>query len=256
MRVVAMAFTGIMFWLSLAVAVLLAILSGWFWWLSYACSLLLLFALYLTVVRVPLLLNWSKNLYPSVVRGIIAFQLVAILTYAIVYFQSRAIVSGLDSFEDALYFSATTWTTLGYGDIKPPIRLRLITSVEALTGLTTLPVIASIIWMYCQNRLWNKSADAVGRDDLSMRFDDTIGAFVDLPEEKARYQESIMRRIKINSCNNCNSDNIAVERHFDVMGRTLPLIKIVIRCEDCGQFTKPRTNAYLAAWSWNKHKRA
>ena len=35
---------------------------------------------------------------------------------------------------DGLYFSIVTWTTLGYGDIKPPHQLRLLSAFQALMG--------------------------------------------------------------------------------------------------------------------------
>lgn len=35
---------------------------------------------------------------------------------------------------DAVYFSAVTWTTLGYGDLTPPRDLRLLAALEALVG--------------------------------------------------------------------------------------------------------------------------
>ena len=212
----------------------------------------MLYALYLSVVRIPLNLNWSTNLYPRVFRGIIIFQIVAITTYAIIYYSSQDFSSQIVSFEDALYFSATTWTTLGFGDIAPPPGLKLITSAEALTGLTTVPVIAAIIWRYCQDRLWSKSADEALRENLIVEFDDTIGAFRDVPEERERYQEKIRRQIKIKPCKSCNSENVTVERFYDLLGRIVPLPKFVVRCEDCGNFTKPKVNAYLAAWAWNK----
>ena len=39
------------------------------------------------------------------------------------------------SFEIALYFSAVTYATIGYGDITPPAAWRLLASMEGLTGI-------------------------------------------------------------------------------------------------------------------------
>lgn len=51
--------------------------------------------------------------------------------WAVFYYKSGA----LAQFEEALYFSASTFTTLGYGDIVPSEGWRLIASFEAANGL-------------------------------------------------------------------------------------------------------------------------
>jgi len=48
------------------------------------------------------------------------------------YFFWEATISSLDL---AVYFSAVTYATIGYGDITPPAHLRLIASMEGLTGI-------------------------------------------------------------------------------------------------------------------------
>lgn len=42
---------------------------------------------------------------------------------------------------DFLYFSVTTLTTLGYGDIQPCPSARLVTSVQALLGFLLFPIV-------------------------------------------------------------------------------------------------------------------
>jgi len=56
---------------------------------------------------------------------------------------------------DYLYFSAETYTTLGFGDIYPVGDLRLIASGEALNGLLMLGWSASFIYLALE-RYWER----------------------------------------------------------------------------------------------------
>jgi hypothetical protein len=38
------------------------------------------------------------------------------------------------SLEEALYFSTVTFSTIGYGDIVPPLRWRLLCALEGING--------------------------------------------------------------------------------------------------------------------------
>lgn len=49
-----------------------------------------------------------------------------------------------DKFSNYLYFSYTTWTTLGYGDVNPTESCRLITSFQATIGYVFMAIIAGI----------------------------------------------------------------------------------------------------------------
>jgi voltage-gated potassium channel len=44
---------------------------------------------------------------------------------------------GLKNFEPALYFSISTYTTIGYGDIVLPVGWRLLGAIEGVTGVLT-----------------------------------------------------------------------------------------------------------------------
>lgn len=56
-------------------------------------------------------------------------------------------------FIDAIYFSYTTFTTLGYGDIEPLGVVRYLTGLEALTGLVLITWSASFLFVEMQ-RYW------------------------------------------------------------------------------------------------------
>jgi hypothetical protein len=60
-----------------------------------------------------------------------AAHLMEIALWAIAF---RAI-SKISTFEKAFYFSAQNYTTLGYGDIVPSDRWRLLGPLEAINGL-------------------------------------------------------------------------------------------------------------------------
>lgn len=55
---------------------------------------------------------------------------------------------------DCVYFSFTTFTTLGFGDIQPHGPIRYLTGIEALTGLVLITWSASFLFLDMQ-RYWN-----------------------------------------------------------------------------------------------------
>ncbi|MFW5823850.1 MAG: potassium channel family protein [Marinobacter sp.] len=57
------------------------------------------------------------------------------------------------AFLDTVYFSFTTFTTLGYGDIEPLGALRYLTGIQSLTGLVLITWSASFLFMEMQ-RYW------------------------------------------------------------------------------------------------------
>ncbi len=57
------------------------------------------------------------------------------------------------NFEDYLYFSTVTYTSLGFGDVYPLGGLRLIAGVETLTGLVMIAWSASFTYL-AMERFW------------------------------------------------------------------------------------------------------
>jgi hypothetical protein len=53
----------------------------------------------------------------------------------------------VDSFSSFLYFSAETYTTLGFGDIFPVGSLRMLAGMEALNGLVMISWTASFTYL-------------------------------------------------------------------------------------------------------------
>lgn len=58
------------------------------------------------------------------------------------------------SFEERLYFSSTTYTSLGIGDITPTRDLRMLTSAEVLNGLVMIGWTISITYL-AMEKFWS-----------------------------------------------------------------------------------------------------
>jgi hypothetical protein len=75
---------------------------------------------------------WRGNwLFIRLAGWIILLHLIEVTTWALFYVW-RGAMADLPS---ALYFSAVTYTTTGYGDIVLPHEWRLVGAIEALTGI-------------------------------------------------------------------------------------------------------------------------
>ncbi len=66
--------------------------------------------------------------------GLFALHTVEIWLYAALYVGVHA----LHNFDDSLYFSTTTYTTLGYGDVILPKKWRLVGAIESANGIILL----------------------------------------------------------------------------------------------------------------------
>ena len=65
------------------------------------------------------------------------------------YLEGRFVVT----FSDCVYFSFTTYTTLGYGDIEPFGGIRYLAGIESLPGLVLITWTASYLFIEMQ-RYW------------------------------------------------------------------------------------------------------
>ena len=62
---------------------------------------------------------------------IVILHLIEITLWAILYYWRQA----MPDLQSAIYFSAVTYTTTGYGDLVLPMDWRLVGAIEALTGI-------------------------------------------------------------------------------------------------------------------------
>ncbi len=117
----------------------------------YCTGLGLMWLLFLSVIRTVHFLRLERGLFaPNE-----AFRFVILFLFMVSCFAWLHSLAGLrmsdgvlsHSLLDAIYFSTTTITTLGYGDFLPIRSMQLLTSIEAVCGLMTVPHLASRIWL-------------------------------------------------------------------------------------------------------------
>jgi hypothetical protein len=135
-----------------AILALLAVIFGFFDF-PYMNSFVILAMLAVYFISIPVNLNFTRRSYKVLIPWFIFHVIFVIILYAWHYTRSGIIASNGDishSFRDGLYFSVTTWTTLGYGDFRPIPQMRLVTSIQALTALFTIPVGVSLSWFMIQ----------------------------------------------------------------------------------------------------------
>ena len=146
-------------WVICLVAIfVLTLISGYFnWWIIFSNVLTLGITVFLRLI--PMMLNLSRSYYRWIVLFLLMHTLVTIVTFALHHMSVGIIdTNGLSelSFWDAIYFSVTTFTTLGYGDFQPLPEMRLATSAEALIGMVSVALAVAIIWLWCQENLVDK----------------------------------------------------------------------------------------------------
>lgn len=97
------------------------------------------------------------------VAGSFVAHVVEIWVFSLAYFLMVSVLN-LGSFEgnfdggllDCFYFSFTTYTTLGFGDIQPFGEVRYLTGIESLTGLLLITWTASFLYLEMQNS-WGRN---------------------------------------------------------------------------------------------------
>jgi hypothetical protein len=82
--------------------------------------------------RLHLASFWKRSL---VVAALVLILFVATFLEASLWAATYVVLGAISDFEEALYFSIVTYTTLGYGDVVLDDRWRLLSSVEAANGL-------------------------------------------------------------------------------------------------------------------------
>jgi hypothetical protein len=147
----AAAFTTTLLYLGL---IALTLTFAWIGW-SPVVVILQCITVFLMLLLIPIYLNLSRTFYGHLLALLLVHVLSAIGAYALLFRRSGLVsAAGVShDFRDAIYFSVTTFTTLGYGDLVAPPHMRLVTSAEALLGATSLALAVSFFWLYCSELL-------------------------------------------------------------------------------------------------------
>jgi hypothetical protein len=92
----------------------------------------------------------------TAVAGLVLMMFFATLLHASAWAATYVVVDALQGFEEALYFSMVTFTTLGYGDITLTDQWRLLAAFEAANGCImfgwTTAIVVAVIHSFFNQR--------------------------------------------------------------------------------------------------------
>jgi hypothetical protein len=103
--------------------------------------------------------RWAMLILVNTALVVFALHTLEIVVWAGAY-QALMPVNELASFEETVYFSFVTFTTLGYGDITLSEGWRLLSGIEALNGILLVGWTTAMIFSVVQ-RVWR------GLDDFN-----------------------------------------------------------------------------------------
>ncbi len=85
----------------------------------------------LIAIKIEIQVRWRVVTFALMILCIFVAHVIQIWVWAIFYF----FVEGIPTLETALYFSTSSFTTVGYGDVVLSEEWRLLSSVEATNGM-------------------------------------------------------------------------------------------------------------------------
>ena len=123
--------------------------------------LLVIISIYIHWMMLKIIMQLRKKTPRLTIRHIVGDVLIVILTHTLeiilfavgMYALERSgyyghiVTNGEGLFGEFVYFSAITYTTLGFGDITPVGPLRVLAGVEAITGPILSAWTASVIFV-------------------------------------------------------------------------------------------------------------
>jgi hypothetical protein len=145
------------------------------------------------------------------------------------------------------------FTNLGYGGVHPLEVNQLVSSLEALIGILYLPLLATYIWIYVQDRLWEKGHDEKQEFESINLIDTVYGVSLALEDESKILKRT--KKFKLNACTKCEDGDLSILKYYDTIGKVTPLSKFIVKCK-CGNISKQKNNAFLATINWNKNNKS
>lgn len=111
----------------------------------------------LRALRIPARAKLVVVILATFMAHIVEISLYALAIYVVVSDLGLGTLGAMEdfSFSATMYFSAETYTSLGYGDVVPKGPLRLLAGVEALNGLLLIGWSASYTYISME-RFWNR----------------------------------------------------------------------------------------------------
>lgn len=108
----------------------------------------------LAMLRIPSRGKLMVVIFSTFLAHALEILLYALAVYVLVHYaQLGTLGRHGGAFSECLYFSAETYTSLGYGDIVPTGDLRLLAGAEALNGLLLIGWSASYTYI-AMERFW------------------------------------------------------------------------------------------------------
>ncbi|HID37924.1 MAG TPA: two pore domain potassium channel family protein [Calditrichaeota bacterium] len=142
-------------WLVLDLLVLKTIwlVSDASFWMSVVLCLWAVGFFLLVVATIPFLTSQHFRPNPLRLMGDTAISIsMAVLCFALLYMQQGIVSHGVTQRValDAIYFSAVTFSTLGYGDFAPTQSARLIAAFQAILGNLHLGMVVGVMFFAVQ----------------------------------------------------------------------------------------------------------
>ena len=114
---------------------------------------------YFSVFHIAQTVGESRGWHREILKTYFCILALTILTFATIYYRYGLMQNGQHvdiTIMESIYFSITTWTTLGYGDFSPVARIRHITSAEAILGYIGLGLWVFLISNFINNMATNR----------------------------------------------------------------------------------------------------
>jgi len=124
-------------------------------------TLFVIFGYYFSFFVVAQTIGEEDGWHVGALRFYFAILIIIVNIFAVIYWRYGLLQNGSHvdiNYLTSLYFSITTWTTLGYGDFAPVERIRHITSIQALLGYVGLGVFITLAAGYINNMATNRKA--------------------------------------------------------------------------------------------------